>query len=100
EILLDALGDEGSGTLAPDQQAAADQPFERLADGDSRHREILGQVALRGQSRLGLDRARFDRMAQPFLEPPVERTAARFGFETNLFGEAHWPSFPPLHPGL
>ena len=47
------LADERAGALAAHQQAFLDQPVDRLAHGDARNAELLGQIALRRQRVVG-----------------------------------------------
>jgi len=87
KTLLHPGGDKGAGALAADQQAFVDQAVQRLADGDSRNREIVGQVPLWRQGLVGGQHVLGDRRAQGALQLLIQRRAALFVQSADGLGE-------------
>ena len=64
---------EGARALPLFEQAAVDEPRQRLADRDARDRQRLGDVALAGQRFERLQAAALDGALDPLLQAQVER---------------------------
>ena len=65
--------DEGARSPALHQDALLHQTGDRLADGDPRNAELLGEIALAGQRRIGLERALADGILDGLLELEIKR---------------------------
>ncbi len=76
EVLFHARRHEVARALAPHQQSFFHQPFDRLAHRDARHRQFLGQLALRRQGVVDAQYALLDGFAQGALQLLVERQLA------------------------
>src|SRR3546814_3431960 len=74
-------------TAAARDEAVADQPVDRLAHGDARHLEFLGQIALGRDRFLGLDDLSLDRVAQDFLKLQVKRCRIVLLERTHAFDQ-------------